>query len=297
MKKYTLDTFVELANKIHNYKYNYETTIYKNMNIKIQITCPKHGFFFQSPLKHIYAKQGCPKCKFEKLHNLYLQPFVKFIKRANEIHSNKYNYIENSYFNSTTKICIVCKIHGEFWQLPSNHIFNKRGCPKCNGGIRLTTEEFIKKAVKIHGDIYSYKLVKYINNHNKISIICKEHGIFLQTSNIHLNGSGCPSCAMYHKSVSKASQKWLDLMKVSKENREIPLIINGIKYIVDGFDLKTNTIYEYFGSFWHGNPDKYSCNKINKISGKTFGIHYLSTVRKISNILNNGFNLIYIWGP
>ena len=54
----------------------------------------------------------------------------QFIKEANIIHSNKYNYSKVIYINSHTKVCIICPEHGEFWQTPSNHLQGK-GCPKC----------------------------------------------------------------------------------------------------------------------------------------------------------------------
>ena len=62
-------------------------------------------------------------------------------------------------------------------------------------GKRLTTEEFIERAQKIHGNKYDYSLVKYENNEAIIKIICPKHGIFEQRVNNHLQKSGCPYCA------------------------------------------------------------------------------------------------------
>jgi len=45
---------------------------------------------------------------------------------------------------------------------------------------RLTTEEFIERAIKIHGNKYDYSLVEYKNTDSKVKIICKNHGIFKQ---------------------------------------------------------------------------------------------------------------------
>lgn len=61
------------------------------------------------------------------------------------------------------------------------------------------TEEFIEKARKAHGDKYDYSLVSYVKNSIKVSIICKEHGIFSQTPQCHIKGSGCPKCAKHTK--------------------------------------------------------------------------------------------------
>lgn len=61
-------------------------------------------------------------------------------------------------------------------------------------GKKLTTEEFIERARKIHGDKYDYSLVTYISTHSNVKIICKEHGIFEQTPGNHLQGSRCKKC-------------------------------------------------------------------------------------------------------
>jgi hypothetical protein len=52
---------------------------------------------------------------------------------------------------------------------------------------KLTTEEFIEKAIKIHGDKYDYSLVEYIGNKKNIKII-KDGIIFEQWPNTHLKG-------------------------------------------------------------------------------------------------------------
>ena len=63
----------------------------------------------------------------------------------------------------------------------------------------LTTEQFIERARKIHGDRYDYSKVVYVNNHTKIEIICSEHGSFFQKPNGHLSKNGCLLCANKNK--------------------------------------------------------------------------------------------------
>lgn len=64
-----------------------------------------------------------------------------------------------------------------------------------NTGRRLTTEEFVKKAISVHGFTYDYSMVKYINANTKVKIICKTHGVFEQFPTNHCsNKSGCSSC-------------------------------------------------------------------------------------------------------
>ncbi len=62
--------------------------------------------------------------------------------------------------------------------------------------MKYTTNIFINKAIKIHGDKYDYSLVNYIGSKNNIDIICKVHGVFRQIPNSHLNGKGCKQCCI-----------------------------------------------------------------------------------------------------
>lgn len=55
----------------------------------------------------------------------------EFIRRAREIHGDKYDYSKVNYINNSTKVCIICPTHGEFWQRPVAHINLRQGCAKC----------------------------------------------------------------------------------------------------------------------------------------------------------------------
>ena len=60
---------------------------------------------------------------------------------------------------------------------------------------KLTTEEFVRRAILRHGDAYCYDKTVYTNSRNKVIITCHEHGDFEQKANNHLNGQTCPECA------------------------------------------------------------------------------------------------------
>lgn len=122
-----------------------------------------------------------------------------FIDRASKIHNFVYDYSHVTYKNCNEKVCIICKIHGEFWQRPADHVRGS-GCPKC-GQIRSITptnrkaaNSFIEKCKRIHGDKYLYEKVNYVSSKEKVVIICKKHGEFLIRPNGILNGQGCPEC-------------------------------------------------------------------------------------------------------
>ncbi len=126
----------------------------------------------------------------------------KFITKAKEVHGDKYDYSKTEYINSRTKINIICPIHGEFNQLPNRHS-EGQGCIVCAGNEKSTTEKFIRKAVKFHGDKYDYSKVNYVNNNTKIIIVCQEHGEFEQIPKHHLKGHGCLQCAGKEQSTTE----------------------------------------------------------------------------------------------
>jgi hypothetical protein len=118
----------------------------------------------------------------------------KFITKAKSVHGNSYDYSLVNYLNNRIKVEIICKKgHGSFWQSPYSHL-RDCGCPKCGGVHRSTKEEFIIKSNQLHDNRYDYFNVIYVNNQTRVRIICPQHGLFIQTPNSHLNGSGCPIC-------------------------------------------------------------------------------------------------------
>ncbi len=197
VNKLTNNDFIEKSNKIHNNKYNYSLTEYKGYHTKIRIICPTHGEFEQRPSNHLNG-QGCPICGTVNSHKTQSLGKENFIKKANKIHNNKYDYSMVDYTNCFTKIKIICPIHGEFEQRPNNHIRGNK-CPKCSV-IDATKKQtynsdiFIKKATEVHDGKYDYTLVNYVLGNIKIKIKCPKHGVFLQKPSDHLYGKGCPYC-------------------------------------------------------------------------------------------------------
>lgn len=53
------------------------------------------------------------------------------------------------------------------------------------------TQEFVEKAVAVHGSNYDYSNVVYVKSSQKVDIICPVHGLFQMTPNQHLRGDGC----------------------------------------------------------------------------------------------------------
>lgn len=293
--KHNLEDFIKKAQLIHDDKYNYSLVNYINDCTKIIIICKEHGKFFQSPNGHL-SGNGCKICGRKLSADKRNLGKEKFIERANKIHKNKYNYEKVNYINSGINVSITCKTHGEFLQSPNKHLIGN-GCHKCyyeKISIRqtLSTEEFIFLANKKHNNIYDYSLVNYVNSSTKIIIFCKKHGKFSQTPNKHLMGSGCAKCS---SNISKLETMWLNSLNISNDSRNKTLTVNNKRFKPDAFDPITNTIYEFYGNYWHGNPRKYNPNDINLSNKKSFGELYQKTIEKENILRNAGYNVISIW--
>lgn len=125
----SLEDFVAASKEVHNNKYNYSETTYQNTNKKIQIICPEHGMFEQTPRMHLKG-HGCKRCA-DIFRGLEARSTTeKFVEKAVQINGDRYDYSNCNYTCAEEKVNIVCKIHGEWSQLPGNHLSGYQ-CPKC----------------------------------------------------------------------------------------------------------------------------------------------------------------------
>jgi hypothetical protein len=279
------DEFIKKAIEKHGDRYCYDLVDYKGTDEDVIIICPDHVEFSQTPHHHLSSNSGCQKCA-----GVYVPTTDEFIKKAIQKHGNKYCYDLVDYKNNTTKIKIICPVHGEFLQNPKVHL--KGGCRKCTGCNLSTTNEFIKKAIQKHGNLYLYDNVVYKNSKTKVDIICKIHGSFPQSPDMHLSKTGCPRCAPTYK-----QHKWLDSLGIpdDPQHREVPIKIGKKKFKLDGYDPETNTAYEFNGNPWHGNPAMFNPNDIFTKTKTTYGELYNKTIEKEKALKDSGYNIISIW--
>lgn len=162
--------FIEKSKQIHDGKYDYSKVEYVNAKTPVCIICPEHGEFWQTPDAHVRGEK-CPKCA----HRGYKYTTEEFIEKAMEVHAGKYDYSKLEYVNCRTKVCIICPKHGEFWQMPNDHL-NGNGCPKCAHELighkkSKTKEEFINRLESKFGKFYDYSLLEFVNFHTKVKLI------------------------------------------------------------------------------------------------------------------------------
>jgi very-short-patch-repair endonuclease len=231
-RSFTKEIFIERAKKIHGENFNYSKVNYINSQTNIEIICNTCNNEFKSlPNNHLRGG-GCMTCA-KKKNGLKKRKLVdKFIEECQKIHKDEnelpiYDYSQIDYVNSTTKIIIICKIHGKFEQCPTDHISGK-GCNECGILKRtinqtFTQKQFIEKAFEKHGNKYDYSEVKYINSQTKIIIKCNAcNFIFKQQPSSHLQGCGCDKCA--HK-INHNNQKLTENIIIQRS-----INVHGDKY-------------------------------------------------------------------
>jgi hypothetical protein len=300
------EEFIEEAIKIHGNRYEYSKIEFINLTTNVIIFCKKHNKeFIQIPSNHLRGSK-CKTCSDEdgsEKRRYTKDEFIKMAKEANPNNLDDYTILD--YINLSTPINIKCKIHGEYIQLPNDHIRGHR-CSKCAKDklsllYRLPLEEFIKISNEKHNNYYDYTQTEYINNNTKVKIICPKHGIFLQIPSNHMGGSICKRCMM--NGCSKVQIEWLKYLE-----NELSLIIehhenggehriknkNKKRYSADGYCKNLNTIFEFQGCYYHGCK---TCmpTGINRTCKKTFEELYDKTQKKKEHCINEGYNYIEIW--
>ena len=196
----TFEEFEQRAQKVHGDRYDYSNVLIKNVDKKIAIRCKDHGIFHQVLKIHLKG-YNCPKCGRASTKKHLGHNTTRFVEDARKCHGYKYDYTKSKYVNALSNLTIICPKHGEFSQKPASHIRGV-GCPKCGtesaAALRVrTTKDYVEEAKTVHGNKYDYSKSIYKTMHDKVEVVCPEHGSFcvLASSHVKSNQSGCPDCA------------------------------------------------------------------------------------------------------
>ena len=183
--------------------YDIKIETYVNQITPIKVICKKHGEFEVLPNRLKTYKTPCPYCREElkkpqkekiNWNEVY---FNNFKKQLEEVHPNRYSFEKCEYKSKDEEIILYDKVINEYITVKPSLILKSNFLERlsCYKKTKLPTLKFINKAIEKHGDKYDYSKTIYINNKQKVCIICKEHGEFWQTPSEHLKGCGCGQCA------------------------------------------------------------------------------------------------------
>lgn len=290
----TTESFITASKLIYGDKYDYSLVEYRDAHTKVKIICPHilHGIFEVKPNHHIASQVGCPYCAGKLTTEL-------FIEKAKQVHRNKYDYSKTVFVHCNSHVEIICPTltHGSFFTRPLVHLDGRGGCINCAVTSRvLPLSEFLERATELHDNEYDYSLVAqdYKNSKSKVNILCKHHGVFQQEATRHLSGQGCPNCNTY---VSKGEIDWLNSLSVPEEYRQKTIMLGTKKISVDAYDPETKTIYEFYGDYWHGNPNVFKPDLVNTRTNdnKTMSELYANTMSRETLIKDAGYKMVSIW--
>ena len=214
-KKITTKDFIIKAQEIHGNKYNYSKVQYINSSTKVEIICPKHGSFWQTPNSHL-SRKGCPECN----GGISLTK-EKFIEKANKLHNFKYDYSKVEYINNHTKVCIICPKHGEFWQTPNAHTSRSSGCPTCGHNSTVEHKKISASRYDNFKKIYEEsvfaktlkkaeaagRLVTLSVNYRSVKDVLRAYNIFYDNSLENQRESVQPSKALFDKTFPVLNEK------------------------------------------------------------------------------------------
>jgi hypothetical protein len=224
-----------------------------------------------------------------------------FIEKARKIHGDKYNYSKVEYIKSSKKVCIICPVHGEFWQTPNQHL-NGQGCAKCSGNYHPTNEEYISSLKEKYPDTYlNFDKISYKNIKTPVIVTCPEHGDFEVLPLTLENNLECPECqklrlrSLFASTIEQFIEK-------AKE-------IHGEKYdysqaVYINKSTKIKIICPEHGEFWQTPANHLQGRGCVKCCthGKKYAIDYLPNIERLHPELkpkldNNNQNQIILTCP
>lgn len=182
-----------------DYRFKYrQITEEFGKKVLVEVTCEEHGIFRISALNHLQSTTGCPDCGAKQLRCGAILTTEEFIEKAKKVHNGEYVYASTVYTGGRNKVKILCKVHGEFTQIASNHL-SGGGCVECqrrkaSEARLLSKDTVIASFIEAHGYKYDYSEVEYLGTYSRVKILCPIHGPFYQSPSTHKTGCGCHTC-------------------------------------------------------------------------------------------------------
>lgn len=285
--RYCLNQKKEIENIENKYNYNYDYTKsnFKDKRKKTIVICKKHGEFNISE-EYLIKGGKCPKCLSEEREE---KRQIYFKKKFEEKYNNKFKLI-GKYNNSKNNITFLCNNCGSILEGNQIDLIDKRyrRCEFCEYIKQTTKENFLERAIKIHGNNYEYDLSNMTNSHSFITIKCKKHNYsFKQKVYSHLAGHGCKIC---NESLGeKKIRMFLENNNIYFECYKTFLDLKDVNNLSYDFYLpKYNMLIEF-----NGEQHYRFCNDFHKTL-QDFEKQKYHDLLKNNYAINNGYKLLTI---
>ena len=256
------------------------------------------GHSWPARISDRYSGSGCPYCSGRKVckDNCLAELRPDLLMEWDTVKNGGLTPYDVT-VSSSKKVWWLCS-NGHGWRAFVYNRLAGKGCPYCSNNLVCGSNCIVNTHKVLVREWHPTKNGKLTPNdvthgsEKKVWWLCSKCGNEWKSFVYHrTKGHGCPQCA--NGPVSKISQEWLDSFNILQENREI--LLPDLKIRVDAFVPETNTVYEFFGDYWHGNPEIFSPGEKNSHNGKTFGELYNETKARISRLEWAGYKVTYIW--
>ena len=274
-----------------NFHYNIEklggTVIgkYINNNTRVKCRC-KNGHHCSPTPESIHRGQGmCGPCAGNDSKTAEMN-FHKNIQ-------DQGGTVIGKYTNNSTPV--ECRCKDDHICNPTPNSIQQGGgmCAICAGNDFETAKQNFHKNIHDRGGTV---IGKYTNNRTSVECICKRgHYCKSNPDSVQQGHAMCRRCSK-SKGYSKKAISWMNSISNTIQHAE-----NGGEFKipnigrVDGIDHETNTVYEYYGCFWHGCIKCFKSDYMNPINYKTASELYNKTIERSLAIRNAGYNLIEMW--
>lgn len=299
------------------YKINIRAdSTYESLDKPMWFTCANGHPDFQTKPRYIIQKaSGCPKCGANRAGSKNTnthESFISKLHQRNVVHDPVLLAPGSVYKGVHVKIKFMCPRGHPAWEATPASILSGHGCPMCgviksNDTHQYTHQQFLQ-LIKQRNEQHPTKRVQVVDGQQykgyrqPLAFMCDYNHKWTTLPDNILNGrAGCPFCAQ-SKTFSHMAIEWLteieqrEGIKIQhRGNSDKEYTIPGTKYVVDGFCPDTNTVYEFHGNYWHGNPRMYARSDINERIGKSYGELYDATIKKERVIQELGYNLVVMW--
>jgi hypothetical protein len=270
-------------------------TFAPHSNKKVNWKClknPKHCW--PATINNRILGKGCPYCSGQKV--LPEESFGALHPKLLEEWDDKQDPFTFT-FGSKKKVNWKCSKNPKHcWPATIGHRVNGNGCPYCRGFKVLPEESF----GALHPDLLKewndkqdpFTFAPHSNKKVNWKCLKNPKHCWPAIINSRAVGHGCPHCS---SSISNVEKQWINSFNDVNILTQQTLRIGGKLHKPDGFNPITNTVYEFYGDYFHGNPRIYKADDYNKKCKAFHGELYQKTLNKEQRYKSAGYNLITIW--
>jgi len=274
------------------------STEYLGAKIKLEWECHKQHTWDAIPDNVVRGISWCPKCAYERIgESLRLKDGLEKCQKIAEANGGR--CLSTEYITNDTKLKWECS-QGHIWETTPLIVINSNGwCKKCSDK-KMAEDRILTNGLERCQNVAKSRdgkclSTEYLGAKIKLEWEChKQHTWRATPDTIINNDTWCPHCT---NSVSKISTQWLDSLPDSEDiikEYHIP----DTRYHADGYNPKTNTVYEFNGCYWHGCINCYWGDDIREryiLSDMTYDDLFDRTIDRECIITDLGYNYVSIW--